>query len=611
MFGRDQFKTKILICFILASLVVVAVSTVTNYVAVRRLILDDVKNQATDIIGQLKNFNDMMLQNTIQSLYSLTSYNELETFGIRYNSISDYYEKKLVYDRLLGLFNINAYFNACYVYYPDQASVVDINSMHPAYEHISQNKRKEMILTLYRTFLDNLGNGTLSIYPVTDQAGGNREWAIVQPVNYTQPGVYPSSNQPILIVSMDIDGLYHNLHNQTLPEGSQVFIVDRDGKWVGAEHPAFSGIIDLAGQTAEAEGSGMIVNLDGENWFYTRVHSRATGWQYVFAIPVRNIYNRTRFLGTVTLIVVILCSLLGVTMALVLTNIIYIPIKQLSGRFMGHAVPVEQRNVLRVLETGIDILLSENENLQQRLNTEYGFVQDGERTDTEAEKQVYRYPWDLGKGIISSLRQGDLEELELSIKNFSDHISREIEDPVYCRFAFIHLFVDIIRSIESLTPYYTDEIFRNDIYRRILNSKTPDETAGILAEVCTGICRQIQSKKGGHTDEITQRIRDCIDMNFTRESMSLDFLADSLNFSVSYISKVFKLSLGISVKEYITEKRLTMACDLIQHTDLHISEIGRCVGYPQSRSFIEIFKKHQGLTPTDYRKTKRGENDES
>jgi hypothetical protein len=27
-------------------------------------------------------------------------------------------EKKLVYDRLLGLFNINAYFNACYVYYP-------------------------------------------------------------------------------------------------------------------------------------------------------------------------------------------------------------------------------------------------------------------------------------------------------------------------------------------------------------------------------------------------------------------------------------------------------------------------------------------------------------
>lgn len=611
--GRDRFKTKILICFILASLAVVAVSTVSNYAAVRRLILDDAKNQSKDIIGQLKNFNDMMLQNTIQSLYSLTSYNEMETFGIRYYSIVDYNEKKLVYDRLLGLFNINAYFNACYVYYPDQASVVDINSYHPVYEHISQNKRKEMILALYRTFLDNLGNSTLPIYPVTDQAGGNREWAIVQPVNYTlsQPAVYLLSNRPILIMFMDSDGLYHNLHNLTLPEGSQVFIVDRDGEWVGAEYPAFSGIIDPAGQTAETEGAGAIVNLDGENWFYTQVHSRVTGWQYFFTIPVKNIYSRARFLGTITIIVVILCSLLGVTLALVLTNIIYMPIKQLSGRFLGHAVPVEQRNVLRVLETGIDILLSENENLQQRLNAEYGFVQDGERTGTEGETQVYRYPWDLGKGIISSLRQGDLGELELSIRDFSDYISREIEDPVYCRFAFIHLFVDIIRSIEALTPYYTDEIFRNDIYRRILNSKTPDETAGILTDVCTGICRQIQSRKGGHTDEITQRIRDCIDKNFTRESMSLDFLADSLNFSVSYISKVFKLSLGVSVKEYITEKRLTMACDLIRHTDLHISEIGKCVGYPQLRSFIEIFKKHQGLTPTDYRKTKRGENDEA
>jgi hypothetical protein len=91
----------------------------------------------------------MMLQNTIQSLYALTSYNELETFGRYYYSINNYHEKKLVYDRLLGLFNIND-FNACYVYYPDQASVVDINSMHPLYEHISQNKQKELILTSYR-----------------------------------------------------------------------------------------------------------------------------------------------------------------------------------------------------------------------------------------------------------------------------------------------------------------------------------------------------------------------------------------------------------------------------------------------------------------------------
>jgi hypothetical protein len=106
----------------LASLAVVAVSVVTNYIAVRRLILDDAKKQSADIIGQLKNFNDMMLQNTIRSLASLTSYSELETFGMRYYSIVDYNEKKLVYDRLLGLFNINAYFNACYVYYPAQAS---------------------------------------------------------------------------------------------------------------------------------------------------------------------------------------------------------------------------------------------------------------------------------------------------------------------------------------------------------------------------------------------------------------------------------------------------------------------------------------------------------
>jgi AraC-like DNA-binding protein len=616
--GRDRYKTKILICFILASLAIVAVSAVTNYIAARRLILDDAKKQSADIIGQLKNFNDMMLQNTIRSLYSLTSYSELETFGMRYYSIDNYHEKKLVYDRLLGLFNINAYFNACYVYYPAQASVVDINFMHPLYEHLSQNKRKELILASYRAFLDDQGNSALPIYPVADRSTGNREWTIVLPVNYTvmSPTIYPLPDQPILIVSLDSDGLYHNLYNLTLPEGAQVFIVDRGGEWIGAEHPAFSGIMGTAEQSTETGESGGTVNLNGENWFYSRVPSQVTDWQYFFVIPEKNIYRRTRFFGTVTLIVVVLCSLLGVTLALVLTNIIYIPIKQLSGRFMVPQ-PAEQRSALRVLEIGIDTLLSENENLRQRLDAEYGFVREDENstggmdaTGSEGEKPLYHYPWDLGKGIIGSLRQGNLEELESCIRDFSDHISREIEDPVYCRFAFIRLFVDIIRSIESLTPYYADEIFRNDIYRWILNSKTPAETADILSGVCTEICRQIQLKKGAHTDEIALRIRDCIDKNFTRENMSLDFLADSLNFSVSYISKVFKLSLGVSVKEYITEKRIAVACDLIQHTDLHISEIGRRVGYPQLRSFIEIFKKHQGLTPTDYRKTKRRQPDE-
>jgi AraC-like DNA-binding protein len=616
--GRDRYKTKILICFILASLAVVVFSALANYIAVRRLVLDDAKKQSADIIGQLKNFNDMMLQNTIRALHSLTSYNELENFGMRYYSIDNYSEKKLVYDRLLGLFNINAYFNACYVYYPVQASVVDINSYHPLYEHISQNQRKQMILAAYRAFLDDQDRSALPIYPVMDRSTGKREWTMVLPVSFTiiDPVVYLSPNRPVLIVFLDSDGLYHNLYNLTLPEGSRIFIIDRRGEWIGEEYPAFAGITDPAEQAAETGESGGTVNLNGDNWFYTRVHSPVTDWQYFFAIPEKTIYRKARFLGTTTLIVVVLCSLLGVTLALVLTNIIYIPIKQLSGRFMGHTSPAEQGSVLRVLEIGIDTLLSENENLRQRLDAEYGFVQTGETTaghtgGAERGNPLYHYPWELGKGIIASLRQGNLEELECCIKDFSDHISREIEDPVYCRFAFIRLFVDIIRSIESLTPYYADEIFRNDIYRRILNSKTPAETAAILSGVCTEICRQIQLKKGAHTDEIALRIRDCIDKNFTGENMSLDFLADSLNFSVSYISKVFKLSLGVSVKEYITEKRIALACDLIQHTDLHISEIGRRVGYPQLRSFIEIFKKHQGLTPTDYRRTQGRQRDEA
>ena len=74
------------------------------------------------------------------------------------------------------------------------------------------------------------------------------------------------------------------------------------------------------------------------------------------------------------------------------------------------------------------------------------------------------------------------------------------------------------------------------------------------------------------------------------------------SFSVSYISKMFKAYTGIPVKEYITQKRIAMASELLLNTGKKVWEVGEAVGYDQQRSFIEIFKKYRGMTPSEYRR---------
>jgi AraC-like DNA-binding protein/uncharacterized protein YneF (UPF0154 family) len=759
LFDRIGFKIKILIYFILAVLSIAIISASFTYFTIRQTMLDDTRNQSVDIIAQLKNFNDMMLRNTVQSLYALASNNVLEGLVARYYTISDYKEKKMVHNQLLGIFNINVYFLFCFVYYPDHASVLDINTMNPVYQPISQNKWKETVVAAYNTYLDNIQGDRLPVYAVSKNGVEDREWMLIIPVNsYYEPNSYPSPNQPMLMISIDSDGFYHNLHAVTIPEGSRIFITDKDGTPVGSSAQDF--VVDSAlKEQVVKEGNGsLITQINGKRMLLSFVTSDETGWNYFFAVPEDIIYYRLQPLKNGTMLSVFLCITLGLILALILTNRIYIPIKQLSKKI--RETPEVSDDAFMVIESGVDTLLSENKLLQQHLwenerilkniflkglledtlgddksihkrmaaygipfkegqslyvlvvsaepegenytgremaifsicfedilhkrldsqrgvffttvkmekmeivviigieneslpdakflkllegiqealsagvqfpvvigcsgqggnltkipelfqkakrAAEYRFILGGDKVIRfqdilSVKKPFYNYPWELERKIIKNLRQGEIEDVLRNIHDFSDIVQSRMGEPDYCRFTYIHLFVDIIGSLEEILPYDSDELFEDDIYKRILNSQTLAETVYILSEACTKICNFMQLKNSARTDEITGKIRAFIDENYNSPQMSLDFLSDKLHFSVSYISKVFRVSCGLSVKDYITQKRLARSCELLRKTNLHVWEIGQQVGYSQQRSFIEIFKKYKGITPTEYRR---------
>jgi AraC-like DNA-binding protein len=90
-----------------------------------------------------------------------------------------------------------------------------------------------------------------------------------------------------------------------------------------------------------------------------------------------------------------------------------------------------------------------------------------------------------------------------------------------------------------------------------------------------------------------------------REELSLKQLASELHLSSYHISHLFQEHTGFTITDYMTARRLKEACLLLSTTSYSIRDIGQNIGLNSDSYFIQLFKKHIGVTPKQYRNTAR------
>ncbi|QGH36221.1 helix-turn-helix domain-containing protein [Gracilibacillus salitolerans] len=78
-------------------------------------------------------------------------------------------------------------------------------------------------------------------------------------------------------------------------------------------------------------------------------------------------------------------------------------------------------------------------------------------------------------------------------------------------------------------------------------------------------------------------------------------LAKVVHLHPSYLHRIFKQTMKITINEYITKVRIDKAKMLLVNTDIPVTEISNYVGINTSQYFSNIFKKYTGLSPSKYR----------
>ncbi|WP_102261276.1 helix-turn-helix domain-containing protein [Mesobacillus jeotgali] len=108
-------------------------------------------------------------------------------------------------------------------------------------------------------------------------------------------------------------------------------------------------------------------------------------------------------------------------------------------------------------------------------------------------------------------------------------------------------------------------------------------------------------------EEITKdvQIQKCAEYisQYCTEDLSIKQVADQINLSVPYFSRIFKQETGRSFVEHVTFVRMQRAVWMLRHTDHTVEAIAEELGYNTPNYFSGTFKKYVGLSPRDYRAT--------
>lgn len=124
----------------------------------------------------------------------------------------------------------------------------------------------------------------------------------------------------------------------------------------------------------------------------------------------------------------------------------------------------------------------------------------------------------------------------------------------------------------------------------------------ILAELCRLSGESVAPAKGGLAPWAQRRCLDFMHAHLS-DDISLDDLAAETQLSQFHFARMFKHSLGVPPRVYLTRLRMEKACELLERSDLSVTEIAFEVGYGSSQAFARVFLKERSMTPTAYRRT--------
>ncbi|WP_339178948.1 AraC family transcriptional regulator [Paenibacillus sp. FSL R5-0701] len=275
-----------------------------------------------------------------------------------------------------------------------------------------------------------------------------------------------------------------------------------------------------------------------------------------------------------------LVEVIGRTLKMKVTLMVSRPaasLQELPGRF----VEMEQAVAYRSVEEGSQILDLEDEECFRR-------------------NEAASYPLGLERELLQAVRLGKRAEAERVLEQFMSEITRMGST----EFQVQQMMLQLLGSIQHMmlqtgvTPY---KLFGGyNMYEQLSGIREPVQMRQwMMNEVFIPYIQEVEVRSQEPLKLVVERTMLYIDTHY-RSDISLENCADEEQMTPYALSKAFKQVSGINFIDYLTRVRMDAAKQLLRETTMKINDVAAAVGYQHSY-FNRIFKKQEGVTPSQYR----------
>lgn len=211
------------------------------------------------------------------------------------------------------------------------------------------------------------------------------------------------------------------------------------------------------------------------------------------------------------------------------------------------------------------------------------------------------------EGLCRAVVAGDGEELDGLTTAFFALLDSARLSPQRVRHDIGDLFAGILDALAGLgvSPGSVSRDLGMDYDLAVQHLRTAEEARSLLGRLAAYAGSILDARNLPTAEWKVRDFKEYVTRHYAEPSLSVRTMAEGLSISASYLSKLVKRHMDRSVIDYLTDYRMERAKELLATSDLMTYEVAEATGYPDARYFSSSFKRHVGVTPTEYRSERR------
>lgn len=217
------------------------------------------------------------------------------------------------------------------------------------------------------------------------------------------------------------------------------------------------------------------------------------------------------------------------------------------------------------------------------------------------------YPYDFVDKLIDSIFTQDFELIRFNTFNYLDFLNSLQHNLEKHRLYIINTIFSIMRAIKKVLPADMQPLSNFDDHLQKISKASYWYDILAIVEDFFRKFLFLFSGNSALSSNLTDQVEKYIEENFQKQ-LSLDTLGDIFHFNPTYLSRKFHQDKGISINDFINQKRINHAIYLLKNSNILIKDISIDCGFTNVSHFNRIFKNIIGKQPSEIRLEENIEN---